>query len=86
MAESAAPMREVKLVSRIMALEKERGALTKALKRCAGFQPHALNIFRKHKFVFAGKGGRWEKLAFTLYTDLCAINSICRNALEEDKE
>lgn len=55
--------------------------LVKALKQCRGFQANALEIIRKHKFIFRGKGGRWEKLAFTFYTDLCEIHRICENAL-----
>lgn len=58
--------------------------LEKAVKRCERFQPEAVNLLRKNGFVFAGKGGKWEKLAFTFYTDLCEINSICREALSDE--
>jgi hypothetical protein len=66
--------------------EMNRKELIEALKQCQQFQPDALDKCRKHKFVFRGKGGRWEKLAFTFYSNLCEINSICRNVLESDRD
>ena len=56
--------------------------LKQALEKCRTFQPRALEICRKRGFVFRGKGGKWEKLAFTFYTDLCEIENLCRNALQ----
>ena len=38
---------------------------------------------RKNNFVFRGKGGRWEKLAFTFYSDLCEISWLVRDLLCE---
>lgn len=56
--------------------------LKEALLRCHEFQPNAIKTIRKNGFVFRGKGGKWEKLAFTFYTDLCEIHWICKNVLE----
>ena len=39
------------------------------------FQPRALRICRKHNFVFNDLDDPWQKLAFTLYSDLCEIEN-----------
>lgn len=39
------------------------------------FQPRALQICRKHNFVFNDLDDPWQKLAFTFYCDLCAIEN-----------
>jgi hypothetical protein len=54
------------------------------LREISHFQPKCLDICRKHKFIFSGKDGRWEKLAFTFYSEICEINSIAKNALWDE--
>lgn len=47
------------------------------------FQPKALAICQKHKFVFDDLDDPWQKLAFTFYSDLCKINSRSRQLFED---
>ena len=47
------------------------------------FQPEALAICKKHKFVFDDLDDPWQKLAFALYSDLCEINSRSRQLFED---
>jgi len=57
-----------------------------ALERIAEQQPKTLAMIRDNGFVFDSIGkepGNWQHLAFTIYTDLCEIDSIARAALEE---
>jgi len=48
------------------------------------FQSHALGIIKKEDFVFDGSGGRWEKLAFTFYSNLCEIDSRACQMFKDD--
>ena len=49
-------------------------------------QPHALSVIKKEGFVFDGSGGKWERLAFSFYADLCELESKARSLFkEEDK-
>lgn len=68
----------------IESLQSQLAAAQEALKRCEAKQAEALEVCRKHNFVFKGKGGRWEKLALTFYTDLCEVYLIAHAALRED--
>jgi hypothetical protein len=52
----------------------------------AGAQERALAMIEKQKFVFDGTGGRWEKLAFTLYTDICEMSAHAEMVLEGEDE
>lgn len=53
-------------------------------------QPDALEMIRRNNFVFQTPLGkldltdaeRWEKLAFSLYTDLASVSSRARHLLE----
>ena len=56
------------------------------LKYVAGQSKEALAIIEREGFVFDHSVGRWEKLAFTLYSDLVAISSEARHQLEEIEE
>lgn len=47
------------------------------------FQPRALQICRKHNFVFNDLDDPWQKLAFTFYCDLCAIENRARQLFDE---
>jgi hypothetical protein len=64
--------------------------LSAALRECQEMQPKAIQMLRNNGFVLHGDGSghtaaEWEKLAFTLYSDLCEINHICREVLEEEE-
>lgn len=48
------------------------------------FQPHALEIIKREGFIFDGSGGKWEKLAFSFYTDLCNIDSRATQLFKEE--
>lgn len=63
-----------------------------ALRQIAGIQPFVVEYIRREGFVFATpadkpdakrtKAEMWEKLAFSIYTDLCEVESIARRVLE----
>jgi hypothetical protein len=60
-----------------------------ALERIAEQQQKTLAMIRRNGFVFDSIGkepGNWQHLAFTIYTDLCEVDTIARNALEEIRE
>ncbi len=59
-------------------------AATEALDRIAEQQPKTLENLRSHGVVFDEIGAdptNWQHVAFTIYTDLCEIDMIARNAL-----
>lgn len=49
-------------------------ALRGAIDSVQMMQDRALLRFEAKGFVFDEKGGRWEKMAFTLYSDLCQLD------------
>ena len=54
-------------------------------------QPEALEVWRKHGFVYNNDDmndpiGRWQKLAFSHYTDLCEIESKVRHLFEDEND
>ena len=65
-----------------------------ALEEIAKLQPRALAMIQANGFVFdvdlaappetLDELGRWQKLAFSLYTDLCEANSLARADLVDD--
>lgn len=63
--------------------------LVEALGKIAQQQPMTLDMIRANGFVFDSIGrepGNWQYLAFTIYTDLCEVDSIARAALEQFQE
>lgn len=63
--------------------------LREALERVAQKQPEALAMIERNGFVFDSIGaepGNWQHLAFSLYNDLCEVESIARSALTEDDD
>lgn len=46
-------------------------------------QPEALAIMRREGFVLDDLNDRWQKLAFTLYSSLCELESKSRYLFEE---
>jgi hypothetical protein len=72
--------------------------LSAALRECQEMQPKAIQMIRDHDFIFTRSLpnvvehsanektiDEWEKLAFSLYTYLAEINTICREVLEEEE-
>lgn len=73
------------------AIEWRRRAVTAetALERIAEQQPLTLAMIRHNGFVFDSIGrepGNWQHLAFTIYTDLCEVDSIARTVLTTRSE
>jgi hypothetical protein len=61
-------------------------AQDEALTRISEQQPKTLAMIRANGFVFDDIGrepGNWQHLAFTIYTDLCEIDSLARAALAD---
>ena len=64
----------------------ERDRLREALEAVAAQQPKTLAMIEANGFVFDDIGkepGNWQHLAFSIYTDLCEVDSIARAALSE---
>lgn len=66
-------------------LERYKAVLDKIEK----IQPQAIEVLRKHDFVFDGLGYKrsiveWEKLAFTFYSDICYADSLIKGAKKYD--
>ena len=60
-----------------------------ALRGIAEQQPKTLAMIERNGFVFDSIGhepGNWQHLAFTIYTDLCEVDTWARNALGESFE
>jgi len=49
-------------------------------------QPEALAIIKKHGVVFDDLEDRWQKLAFTLYTDIVELSRDAEHILEIAQE
>lgn len=63
--------------------------LEAALRRIAEQQPRVLAYIRREGFVFDGNlvdYTGWKKLAFSVYSDLCEVDSIARAALSSTQE
>ena len=61
----------------------------KALQRISEQQPNTLSMIEHNGFVFDDIGntpGNWQHLAFTVYTELCEVDSIARAALDRIAE
>jgi len=59
--------------------------MKEALEEIAAKQPEVLAMIERNGFVFTDLGrepGNWQHLAFTLYAQICEIDSIARTALE----
>lgn len=56
-----------------------------ALERIAEQQQKTLAMIQSNDFVFDSIGnepGNWQHLAFSIYTDLCEVDTIARQALD----
>lgn len=67
-------------------LRAERDAAVEALKRIEPASHYILDIIKKENFVFDGSGGRWEKLAMTIYADLVSASTEARMVLEGEEK
>jgi hypothetical protein len=60
--------------------------LRDAMQQIAAQQPKTLATIERNGFVFDDIGterGNWQHLAFSIYTDLCEVDTIARAALRE---
>lgn len=75
---------------KLKAAEEQLSILKCAMIAVARQQPRTIGWLREHGVVFAGPLGtdptNFEHVAFSLYTDICQIDSIARNALAEATE
>jgi hypothetical protein len=70
----------------IEACKVERDRYRAALGQIKKQQPETLETIRRNGFVFDSIGhesGNWQHLAFTIYNDLCSVDSIACAALKE---
>jgi len=73
------------LTARIAALEAERKKLWGLVEEVARVQPRCLAIIKENGFVFDKLGaepGDWQHLAFTLYSEVCAMDTAARALLD----
>ncbi len=81
-----ARMQEAVAAARIVLdLQRERDAYREALRLITQAQPGIVAVLRKHGVVFDGPLGNdptnFQHVAFSIYTTLCEVDSIARNAL-----
>jgi hypothetical protein len=72
-----------------VAARAEVGKLREALEELEPLQQKALAYIGANGFVFDDIGnepGNWKHLAFSLYTDLCQVDSVARAALAEKEQ
>jgi hypothetical protein len=58
--------------------------IREALEKVAALQGEARKLIENNGFVFTDIGterGNWQHLAFTLYCEICEIDTVARNAL-----
>lgn len=70
------------------AAEARVAALEEAMEQVKAQQPETLAMIEANGFVFRHIGnepGNWQHLAFTIYTDLCEVDTIARAALDAGK-
>jgi hypothetical protein len=70
------------------AAEVDRDRYRDALERIKAQQPETLEMIRRNGFVFDSIGhepGNWQHLAFTIYNDLCSVDTIVRAALDPEQ-
>lgn len=68
-------------------LRAEVARLREALEKVSEQQPVTLRMIEHNGFVFDSIGnepGNWQHLAFSIYTDLCEVDTIARAALTEE--
>lgn len=76
-----------RVIARAVNAEGEVARLTADLEAIAAQQPKTLAMIRANGFVFDSIGkepGNWQHLAFSIYTDLCEVDTIARAALAKD--
>ena len=66
-------------------LVAEHERLREGVRKIAGQQPITLEMIRHNGFVFDDIGrepGNWKHLAFSIYVDLCEVDTIARALLD----
>ena len=77
------------MTGRAEAAEAREAALREALERVAQQQPKTLAMIEQNGFIFdsIGRGpGNWQHLAFSIYNDLCEVETWASAALAADPE
>jgi ATPase subunit of ABC transporter with duplicated ATPase domains len=72
--------------ARAEAAEAEVERLTAALREIGAQQQKTLAVIESNGFVFDSIGkepGNWQHLAFTIYTDLCQVDTIAHQTLND---
>lgn len=69
---------------RMQALQAEIARLRDGLRRIAEKQTETLEVLRANGIVFDNLHDHWQKVAFTIYTDLCEIDTWAHELLDED--
>mgnify|MGYP003491454126 CR=1 FL=1 len=59
--------------------------LVEALESTANASRQTLDIIKRERFVFDDLTDRWQKLAFTIYTELTQASTDAKNALAEHR-
>jgi hypothetical protein len=70
----------------VVVVERRAAELEAALQQIAAQQQETLAMIERNGFVFDSIGcepGNWQHLAFTIYTDLCKVDTVARSALDE---
>jgi len=65
------------------AASAEVAALRSALESMANASHQTLDTIKRENFVFDNLNDRWQKLAFTIYSDICQLSTDARHAIED---
>lgn len=74
--------------ARADAAEARAERLTEALEQIAEQQPKTLRMIESNGFVFDSIGcepGNWQHLAFSIYTDLCEVETVASSTLRAER-
>lgn len=55
------------------------------IARLSGIAKSMLSMIERENFIFDGSGGRWEKLAFTLYSEIVQMSFDLSSLLPPDE-
>jgi hypothetical protein len=55
--------------------------IARAMERIAVQQPKTLDWLEANGIIFDNMDDHWQKVAFSVYTDLCEMDTIARSAL-----
>jgi hypothetical protein len=74
-----------KLAQRFAEVSAREARLVEALESTANASRQTLDIIKRERFVFDDLTDRWQKLAFTIYTELTQASTDAKNALAEHR-